>query len=246
VEAFGIDIGGSGVKGAPVDLESGALIVERHRIPTPETRSPVDIIDTVQQVVRHHDWNGPIGVTVPGIVVDGVVRSAANISAEWIDYPARQELERVLRVPVSVLNDADAAGLAEAHYGAGKGVRGVVMLFTFGTGIGSALLNGGVLAPNTELGHLQFKGSVAEHYAASRLVEDGGMDLATWAHRADEFLLHIEMLFSPGLIIFGGGISKRFDEFRHLLSTQTPVVPAVLLNDAGIVGAAMTSEGGVR
>jgi polyphosphate glucokinase len=244
--AFGIDIGGSGVKGAAVDLESGALVTDRHRIPTPASGTPHDITDTVRQVVRFHAWEGPIGVTVPGVVVDGVVRSAANISPEWIDYPAKQELESALGVPVSVVNDADAAGLAEAHYGAGRGIGGVVMLFTFGTGIGSALLNDGVLVPNTELGHLEFKGMVAEHYAASRLVEHDAMDLETWAHRAHEFLVHIETLFSPALIIFGGGISKRFTDYGHLLSTRAPLVPAVLLNNAGIVGAAMTSESGER
>ncbi len=244
--AFGIDIGGSGVKGAAVDLKSGALVTVRHRIPTPTSGTPEDITDTVRQVVRFHAWEGPIGVTVPGVVVDGVVRSAANISPEWIDYPAQLELEAALAVPVSVVNDADAAGLAEAHYGAGRGVAGVVMLFTFGTGIGSALLNDGVLVPNTELGHLEFKGMVAEHYAASRLVERDAMDLETWADRAHEFLVHVETLFSPALIIFGGGISKRFADYGHLLSTRAPLVPAVLLNNAGIVGAAMTSESGER
>ncbi len=240
--AFGIDIGGSGVKGAVVDLESGALVTERYRIPTPESRTPADIIDTVRQVVRFHGWTQSVGVTVPGIVIEGVVKSAANISPEWVGYPAKAELERALDLPVSVLNDADAAGLAEAHFGAGKGITGVVMLFTFGTGIGSALINDGVLVRNTELGHLEFKGMPAEHYAASRLVERDGMGLEMWAHRASEYLVHVEGLFSPALMIFGGGISKRFDDFRDLLSTETPVVPAVLLNNAGIVGAAMTSE----
>jgi polyphosphate glucokinase len=246
VKAFGIDIGGSGVKGAAVDLDSGVLVTERHRIPTPASGTPEDITETVRQVLRFHAWEGPIGVAIPGVVVDGVVRSAANISPDWIDYPAEQELEAALDRPVSIVNDADAAGLAESHYGAGKGVAGVVMLFTFGTGIGSALLNDGVLVPNTELGHLEFKGMAAEHYAAARLVEHDGMDLETWAHRAHEFLSHVETLFSPGLIIFGGGISKRFSDYGHLLSTKAPLVPAVLLNSAGIVGAAMTSESGER
>lgn len=244
--AFGIDVGGSGVKGAAVDLDSGALVTERHRIPTPASGLPEEVIDTVRQVVRFHAWDGPIGITVPGVVVNGVVLSAANISPEWIDYPAKQELEAALGVPVSVLNDADAAGLAEAHYGAGKGVAGVVMLFTFGTGIGSAVINDGALVPNTELGHLEFKGMAAEHYAASRLVKHDGMDLETWALRAHEFLAHIEALFSPGLIIFGGGISKRFSDYGHLLTTKAPLVPAVLRNNAGIVGAAMNSESGDR
>lgn len=243
---LGIDVGGSGVKGAPVDLRDGRLAAERHRIPTPSSGKPSDIIDTIAQVVEFHDWHGPVGVTVPGVVIDGVVTSVGNLAGEWIDYRVERELGRVLDVAVTVINDADAAGLAEARYGAGRNVPGVVILLTFGTGIGSALLNDGQLVPNTEFGQLRFKGMKAEEYAAARLVERDGMDLESWALRVHEFLIHIERIFSPGLIIFGGGISKRFEDFGHLLRTVAPVVPAVLRNDAGIVGAAMTSESGSR
>ena len=244
--AFGIDIGGSGIKGAPVDLRSGMLSAARHRVPTPESRTPADIIGAVRQIVEFHEWQSAIGITVPGVVIDGVVRSAANISPEWVDYPVERELESAMGVPVSVMNDADAAGIAEVTYGAGKDADGVVLLLTFGTGIGSALINDGALVPNTELGHLQFKGMEAEQYAASRLVKHEGLDLDTWAQRAQEFLVHVERLFAPRLIIFGGGISKRFHDFGHIFETSAPVVPAVLRNNAGIVGAAMTSESSDR
>lgn len=244
--AFGIDIGGSGVKGAPVDLTNGSLAGTRHRIRTPTSGTPDAIIQTVQEIIAFHEWDGPVGVTIPGVVIDGVVITAANISPEWVNYPAREAMQETLGVPVSVLNDADAAGLAENTFGAGKDAEGVVMLLTFGTGIGSALINSGVLVPNTEFGHLQFKGMEAETYAASRLVEHDGLDVDTWALRVQEFLVHLERIFSPDLFIFGGGISKSFSTFGHVFDTNAPVVPAVLRNNAGIVGAAMTSESGDR
>jgi polyphosphate glucokinase len=246
VTAFGIDIGGSGIKGAPVDLRSGNLAAARHRIPTPDSRTPSDIIDAVRGIVDFHGWQGPVGVTVPGVVIDGVVRSAANISPEWVDYAAKRELENALGAPVSVMNDADAAGMAEVRYGAGKDVEGVVLMLTFGTGIGSALIHDGVLVPNSELGHLEFKGMEAERYAASRLVKREGLDLETWANRANEFLVHVDRLFAPRLVIFGGGISKRFHDYGHLLEISVPIVPAVLRNNAGIVGAAIASESSTR
>ena len=244
--AFGIDIGGSGVKGAPVDLGTGDLVGERHRIPTPLSRTPAAIIGALREVIDFHGWEGPVGVTVPGVVHNGVVSSAANISPEWVNYPVRIRLEAALGVPVAVVNDADAAGLAEVRYGAGTDVDGVVLLLTFGTGIGSALINDGRLVPNTELGHLEFKGMEAERYAASRLVEDDGLDVDTWANRVQEVLAHLERIFSPDLIIFGGGISKRFTDYAHHFSTSASLVPAVLRNNAGIVGAAMTSESSER
>jgi polyphosphate glucokinase len=246
VIAFGIDIGGSGIKGAPVDLLTGELIGSRHRLPTPSPSTPVDVIDTLRDILSFHRWDGPVGITVPGVVVDGTVTSAANISPDWVDYPAQRSLQDALGVPVTVMNDADAAGVAEVTFGAGMSIKGVALLLTFGTGIGSALINDGAVVPNTELGHLEFMGMEAEQYAASRLVEDEGLELETWAGRVHEFLVHVERLFAPRLIIFGGGISKRFDDFGHLLNTTAPVVPAVLLNDAGIVGAAMTSESNQR
>lgn len=240
-QAFGIDIGGSGIKGAPVDLDAGFLATNRLRIETPQPSTPVAVADIVVEIVRSFGWDGPVGVTVPSVVQAGVVRTAANIDPTWIDTDAVALIGSRLDAAVTVLNDADAAGLAEVRYGAGRGIDGVVLLLTFGTGIGSALLNDGVLFPNSELGHVEFNGMEAEHYCAARLVEEDDMDVAIWVKRVDAFLHYIETLFSPQLIIFGGGISKRFEDFSPLLTTRTPVVPAALRNHAGIVGAALAS-----
>jgi polyphosphate glucokinase len=240
-QAFGIDIGGSGIKGAPVDLDAGFLATDRLRIETPRPSTPDAVADIVAEIVRSFGWDGPVGVTVPGVVQAGVVRSAANIDPSWVDTDAVALIGSRLDATVTVLNDADAAGLAEVRYGAGRGIDGVVLLLTFGTGIGSALLNDGALFPNSELGHVEFNGMEAEHYCAARLVEEDDMDVAIWVKRVDAFLHYIETLFSPQLIIFGGGISKRFEGFSPLLTTRTPVVPAALRNHAGIVGAALAS-----
>ena len=239
--AFGVDIGGSGVKGAPVDLDTGALVATRYRLPTPTPSTPTAVVDTVGRVVKHHGWTGPIGVTIPGVVVDGVVLTAANIDSGWIDFDAETALTESLDVPVSVINDADAAGVAEVRYGAHDAHDGVVLVLTFGTGIGSALVHNGVLVPNTELGHIEFRDMTAEEYAAARLVKRDNMDIQWWAQRVNELLQHLELILSPTRFVFGGGISKRFEEFSHLLETRADVVPARLRNNAGIVGAAMTA-----
>lgn len=239
--AFGIDIGGSGIKGAPVDLSAGVLTSDRLRILTPQPSTPDAVADVVAEIAQSFDWKGPVGVTVPGIVEEGVVRSAANIDPAWVDTDAVALLASRVGGAATVLNDADAAGLAEERYGAGRDAHGVVLLLTFGTGIGSALLNGGVLVPNTELGHIEFNGMEAEHYCAARLVEEDNMEVAIWMKRVDSFLHYVESLFSPQLIIFGGGISKHFEDFSHLITVRTSVVPASLRNQAGIVGAALAS-----
>lgn len=246
MQVFGIDVGGSGVKGAPVDLETGALAAKRLRIPTPQPSTPDAVTDAIVEIVHAHEWSGPIGVTIPGVVRDGVVRTAANIDDGWIGLDAASSLTDRLQMPVTVLNDADAAGIAEAHYGAAVGENGVVILLTFGTGIGSAYLFEGRLVPNTELGHLIFKGQKAEHYAAGRLVKRGELEIDWWAKRVDELLAYIEELFSPDLFVFGGGISKRFESYAHLIKTRARIVPAVLRNQAGIVGAAYASSIGER
>jgi polyphosphate glucokinase len=239
---FGVDIGGSGVKGAPVDLEAGSLATDRHRIPTPRPATPQAVITAVGEVVEHHNWTGPIGVTIPAVVVDGVVRSAANIDQGWMGFDARSSMTQALGIPVTVINDADAAGLAEVRYGAHGPQDGVVLLLTFGTGIGSAIINDGVLVPNSEFGHLEFHGMAAEEYAAARLVKRENMDIEWWATRVNEFLQHMDVILSPRKIIFGGGISKRFEEFSFLIETEAEVVPARLRNNAGIVGAAMIAS----
>lgn len=244
MQGFGIDVGGSGVKGAPVDLETGELAGKRKRIPTPQPATPEAVIDTIVEIVHYHGWTDAFGVTVPGVVRHGIVETAANIDKGWIGYPVADALSERLGVPITVLNDADAAGIAEVRYGAAKGVDGVVMLLTFGTGIGSAYLHNGHLAPNTELGHLEFRGQEAEHYAAGRLVKRGDLEIEWWARRVGEVLRYVEALFWPDMIVMGGGISKRFETFSHLLNTRAPVVPAVLRNQAGIVGAAYEAASG--
>ncbi len=242
MQVFGVDVGGSGVKGAPVDLGTGSLAAERLRIPTPQPSTPDAVSDGIAQIIESHRWDGPVGVTIPGVVRSGVVETAANIDAGWIGFDAAAMLTERLQMPVTVLNDADAAGLAETQYGAAKGAGGVVILLTFGTGIGSAYLYDGRLIPNTELGHLIFKGQKAEHYAAGRLVKRGELEIDWWATRVDELLAYIEELFWPDLFVFGGGISKRFETYSHHFTTQAPIVPAVLRNQAGIVGAAFAAS----
>jgi polyphosphate glucokinase len=242
MKAMGIDFGGSGVKGAPVDLATGELTADRYRIKTPSPSTPESVIDTIVDVVRHHQWDGPVGVAVPGVVSDGVVLTAANIDDAWIDFDAQTAIARVLEVPVTVINDADAAGMAEAAYGAAKGQPGVCLLLTFGTGIGSALFVDGTLVPNTEFGHLEFRGMEAEAYAAGKLVERDNMDIDWWALRVNELLQHLDLVLSPHTVVFGGGISKRFEEYSGVFETHAKVVPARLRNNAGIVGAAMATE----
>ncbi len=246
MRVLGIDIGGTGVKGAPVDLDVGDLATKRRRIRTPQPATPQAVIGVVGEIIEHFEWKGPIGVGLPAVIRDGVARSAANIDESWIDTDVAGLLEAQTGLTGPVLNDADAAGLAEMRYGAGKDSRGVVLLLTFGSGIGSALFENGHLVPNTELGHLEFHGMDAEHYAAARLVKREGMELEEWAKRVEELIAHIDMLFSPSLIIFGGGISKRFDRYGDF-DVDVPVVPAELRNNAGIVGAALaaaeTTEG---
>lgn len=245
MQVFGVDVGGSGVKGAPVDMATGALTADRKRIPTPKPSTPDAVAEAIAEIVASHEWSGPVGVTVPSVVIDGVVKTASNIDARWIDVNVAEMLRDRLDLPVTVLNDADAAGLAEVTYGAAKGQHGVVILLTFGTGIGSAYLYRGELIPNTELGHLIFKGQKAEEYAAGRLVKRGELEIDWWAHRVDEVLDYVEELFWPDLIVFGGGISKRFESYAHFLTSRAPVVPATLRNEAGIVGAALAASRGI-
>jgi polyphosphate glucokinase len=236
---FGIDIGGSGVKGAAVRLDTGELEGDRFRVATPQPSTPQSVIAAASEVVEFHSWKQPLGITIPGVIVDGVVLTAGNIDRGWIDFDARTALSDSLGLPVTVINDADAAGMAEVQYGEHGIQDGVVLVLTFGTGIGSALIHDGVLVPNTELGHLEFHGMIAEKYAAGRLVKRENRDIEWWAARVNEYLQYIEVLFTPRKIIIGGGISKRFEEFVGLLHTRADVVPARLRNNAGIVGAAM-------
>ncbi len=244
MQAFGIDIGGSGIKGAPVDLETGALAGERLRLETPLPATPDAVAVVVKQLVDKFDWRGPIGCTFPAIVRHGVTLSAANVDAKWIGTNAVKLFEKATNSPVAVLNDADAAGVAEMTFGAGRAHhKGVVMMLTFGTGIGSALFVDGHLHPNTELGHLIVKkDKEAEHWCSAKIKKDESLSWEAWAERVNYYLSRLEFFFSPDLFIVGGGVSKKYDKFLHLFQTRAEVAPAQLLNDAGIIGAAMAAR----
>lgn len=246
MDVFGVDIGGSGIKGAPVDLGRGDLAQERHKVLTPHPSTPDAVADGVAEVVGHFGWSGPVGITFPGVVTDGVTRTAANVDKGWIDVDAAKLLgDRVGGLPVTVLNDADAAGVAEMTFGAGAGRKGVVMLLTFGTGIGSALFVDGRLVPNTELGHLELHGHEAEKHASTKAKDDEDLGWHHWSRRVQKYLAHLEMLFSPELFIIGGGVSRKSDKFIPLIEgIRAEIVPAELKNNAGIVGAAMAAKGG--
>jgi polyphosphate glucokinase len=243
VEILGIDIGGSGVKGAPVDIEKGTLLTERKRIPTPQPPTPDALGDVVAEVARHFKWQGPIGCTFPGVIKAGVVYTAANIDESWVGFNGQKLLEEKSGCRVLFLNDADAAGIAEMVFGAGQGHQGVVIMLTFGTGIGSAIFVDGRLLPNTEFGHMEIRGKDAEHRAADRVRTEKELSWERWAERVNEFLERMEMLLSPDLFIIGGGVSKRHDKFLPLLKTRAEIVPAQMLNDAGIIGAALAAKG---
>ncbi len=242
MEILGIDIGGSGIKGAPVDIKKGEMVAERFRIDTPQPSKPKAVAEVVGEIARHFDWQGPVGCTYPGIVQNGVVWSAANVDKEWIGTNGEELFKKTTGCPLLLLNDADAAGIAEFEFGAGRGRDGVVLILTFGTGIGSALFNRGVLVPNTELGHVELRGKDAEERTSDRVRQEKELTWEKWAERVNEYLAHLEALFSPDLFIIGGGVSKKHDKFIPLLSTRATVVPAQFFNDAGIIGAALAAQ----
>lgn len=240
---FGVDVGGSGIKGGIVDLDTGLLVGERFKLDTPQPSTPEAVTKTVAAVVAEFGWTGSVGVTYPGVVTEGIVRTAANVDKGWIGVNAAEVIGTALGGrSVRVLNDADAAGLAEEHYGAGKDNSGVVVLLTFGTGIGSAVIHNGVLLPNTEFGHLEVDGKEAEHRAASSVKERKDWSYARWSEEVNKVLVAIENAIWPDLFIAGGGISRKSEKWLPLLKIRTPIVPAALLNTAGIVGAAMASQ----
>lgn len=239
--AFGLDIGGTGIKGAVVDLGRGDLAGERIRIPTPQPATVEAVLDTVQAVVAEAGWSGPVGCTFPGIMRRGVVGSAANVDDGWLGVDLAERLTERLGHRAHALNDADAAGIAEMRHGAGRGVNGVVLVLTLGTGIGSALFVDGRLVPNTELGHLELDGHNAESRAATSAREREGLSYEEWAERLQAYFSHLERLFSPDLFIVGGGISRKADRFLPLLSLHAPAVAAKLRNNSGIIGAAILS-----
>jgi len=241
---FGIDFGGSGIKGAPVDLATGEFASKRVRIPTPEGAAPADVAGVVEELLEKMgaSSDAPVGITVPAVVQHGVVRSAANIDKSWIGVNADALFTDQLDRQVTVMNDADAAGFAEARYGAAAGQSGLVIITTLGTGIGSALVYDGVLVPNSELGHLEIDGHDAESRAANSAREKQELSWAEWAEALTTYYRTVEKLFSPDLFVVGGGVSKHAEEFLPLIRVGTPIVPATLKNTAGIVGAAVLAH----
>ncbi len=238
--AIGIDIGGTGIKGAVVDLATGELVSDRVKRPTPAGGEPGAIIATAAEIMAELDApaDAPVGVCFPAIVLEGRTMSAANVSDAWIGLDADARFEEVLGRPIHFVNDADAAGFAEARYGAAADRRGLVIVTTLGTGIGSAFVHDGVLIPNTELGHLELEGADVETWASNAVREREGLSYPEWAARLQRFYAHVEFLFSPTLHVVGGGVSKHHEQFLPLLSLRAPIVPARLRNNAGIMGAA--------
>ncbi|PWW23620.1 polyphosphate glucokinase [Geodermatophilus normandii] len=241
MQGFGVDIGGSGIKGCPVDLEAGVLLGERVRVETPQPSTPEAVYEVVAGIVSSFGWTGRIGVTYPGVMKRGVAHTAANMDQGWIGTDVDAGLTALVPGTVETLNDADAAGLAEMRYGAGRGQDGVVLMLTFGTGIGSALFYDGRLVPNTEFGHIQVDGEDGERRASAAAREREDLSYPEWAARVDRYLDVLEAGLWPDLIIVGGGVSKKAHKWVPLLTTRTPVVPAQLQNDAGIVGAALAA-----
>lgn len=243
MEILGIDIGGSGIKGALVDVDNGTLLNARYRIPTPDPAKPRLVAKSVAEIVQHFDWQGPVGCGFPAVIREGVVASAANIHKKWIRTNAQELFTEATGCPTVMINDADAAGLAEMAFGAGKGRKGVVLLITIGTGLGSAIFTDGYLLPNSEFGHIEIGGYEAEKLASDAARKREMLSWKKWAMRLDRYLLTMEHLLSPDLIILGGGVSKKHESFIPLLTLETEVVPAQLLNEAGIIGAALAARG---
>lgn len=237
---LGIDIGGTGIKGAPVDVTTGKLLAERFRIDTPHPALPNAVADVVEQIAANFKYKGPAGITFPSVVKNGVTYTAANVDETWVGTNAGELFSKHLNGPVVVVNDADAAGVAEMRFGAGKDRKGVVIMITLGTGIGSAIFLDGKLLPNTEFGHLKIRGKDAEKRASEKVREDKDLSWKKWGKSLNEYLAEMEKLFSPDLFIIGGGISKKSEKFFPYLATKTEVVivPAQMRNEAGIIGAA--------
>lgn len=243
MQILGVDVGGSGIKGAPVDTETGALLAPRFRIPTPKSGKPKPMAKVVKEIVEHFEWQGPIGVGFPAPLHQGVVLTAANIHKKWIGVNAEALFSEASGCPVKVINDADAAGLAEMAFGAGKDHPGVVLIITVGTGLGTAVFTNGHLVPNTEFGHIEIKGKDAELKASDAARKREDLSWKKWSKRFDRYLSTMEKLIWPDLIILGGGVAKKTDKFLdRIKKVQADVVPAQLLNEAGIVGAAMAAR----
>ena len=243
MQILGVDIGGSGIKGAIVDTVTGQLVSERHRIETPQPATPEAVAAVLTKLVTHFDWKGAVGCGFPAAIQHGIVRTASNISPTFIGTDVDKLFSEASHCPCYTLNDADAAGIAEMHFGEGAGYAGVVLLITIGTGLGTVFFTNGQLLPNTELGHLYLKnGRKGEHYASDAVRKTEDLNWKRWGKRFNEYLTLMEALFWPDLIILGGGASKKFDKFREQLTVKAPVKPAAFLNQAGIVGAALYAQ----
>jgi len=246
MEILGIDVGGSGIKGAIVDTSRGELITERYRIPTPKPATPDTVIETIEVIINNFDWQGPVGCGFPAAVKNEIVKTASNIDDSWIGVNASARIEKKTGCPTHLVNDVDAAGFAEAEFGAGKNRLGTIFMAAFGTGIGTAVFHNQQLVPNTELGHIPLNGMVAEDYAANSIREKEGLSWETWGGRVNEYLQLIELLLWPDLIIIGGGVSKKFNEFESYIDVESEVVPAESRNHAGIIGAALAVHSSQR
>lgn len=242
MNVLGIDIGGSAIKGAPVNIKTGKLLAERHRIATPKALSPKEMAAAVKELAAHFKWTGAVGIGFPGVVQSGVIRTSANLHKGFIGLDAETFFSEATGMRVSLVNDADAAGAAEARFGQGKGRKGTVLLLTFGTGVGSALFVDGILYPNSELGHLQFHGKSAEKTVAGSVKDRKKLSYKQWAHEVSDYLNQLETILCPELIIVGGGISADHEKWFKYLKIRTPIVPAAFFNEAGIVGAALSGE----
>ncbi|MCL4117331.1 UNVERIFIED_CONTAM: hypothetical protein GTU68_053659 [Idotea baltica] len=238
---LGIDVGATGIKGNLVNIKKGTLEGERYKIPTPSHSTPENIVNVIKQIIEHFDWVGKdVGIGFPSIISNGKTLSAANIDEEWLDFEAEKFFKNELKANLKLVNDADAAGISERYHGAAKDVEGTVILLTLGTGIGSAIFRDGRLLPNSELGHLKYKKSIAEHYAANSARENKNLKYSEWGSELEKVLLYIEHLFTPDLFILGGGISKKFHKYsKYLTKVRAKVIAAEMKNEAGIIGAAM-------
>ena len=241
MNVLGIDIGGSALKGAPVNVKTGKLLAEKHRIDTPTNLSPQQMALAIKELAAHFKWKGPVGVGFPGVIHDNVIRTSANLHKDFIGLDAGKLFSKVAGVKVNLVNDADAAGIAEARYGAGKGKAGAVLMLTFGTGVGSALFLDGTLYPNSELGHLKMHGQSAEKFVSGSAKTRNKLTYKAWAKEVSDYLVQLETILWPELIIVGGGISADHDKWFKHLKIRTPIVPATFLNEAGIVGAALSA-----
>jgi polyphosphate glucokinase len=243
MQILGVDIGGSGIKGAIVDTETGEFVSERHRIETPKPATPGAVAEVLAQLITHFNWCGPVGCGFPASIQHGVARTAANLSSSFIGTNIDKLFSEITKCPCYNLNDADAAGIAEMHFGEGAGQSGVVLLITIGTGLGTVFFTDGVLLPNTELGHIYMPdGKKGEHFASDAVRKAEDLGWKSWSKRFNQYLVMMEALFWPDLIILGGGASKKFDKFKQQITIKTPVKPAALLNQAGIVGAALYAQ----